>query len=244
MLWFLARSALAGTVPVHSAVLSDPRDGVEGERAAGRVSELLSANGAYNAVSASAVLARTGLSTADLFDKCTTKLPCWRDVGRSAGIDQWVLVERLDSGLGIRVADIDGTNQDFRKTVLGPNARLDADAIQPLFFAPGTLILDGAPDRAWVVVDGDYRIPVPKDGELAIRAGKHAIEIDGDGFRGTSTTLLVIPGAKTLLDAALAPDRVVRRKRAWAPIVGLVVLAAGVGGVWWAENQPSPAVVP
>jgi hypothetical protein len=244
-MWSLfSLQALAGTLPVHSAVLSDPRDGAEGERAALRVSELLAANGAYNAVSADAVLARTGLAPTDLFAKCTTQLSCWRDVGRTAGIDQWVLVERLDTGrLGIRIADIEGGGLEFRKAVLSANARLDADAIQPLFFAAGTLFFDGAPERAWVVVDGDYRIPIPKDGQLAIRAGKHAIEIDGDGWLSTSMTLVVIPGTRTLVPSGLLPETVVHKPIVWAPVVGILLLGAAAGGIYWADSQPDPSIL-
>jgi hypothetical protein len=246
MIWSLfALQAVAGTLPVHSAVLSDPRDGAEGERAALQVSEILAANGAYNAVSADAVLAHTGLTRADLFAKCGAQLPCWREVGRTAGIDQWVLVERVDAGrLGIRIADIEATNLEFRRSVLSIDGRLDSNAIEPLFFAAGTLFFDGAPERAWVVVDGDYRIPIPRDGQLAIRAGKHAIEIDAEGWRATTTTLLVVPGTRTTVVAALAPDTVAHKRVVWAPVVGVLLLGAAAGGIYWADLQPDPSVAP
>jgi hypothetical protein len=93
-----------------------------------------------------------------------------------------------------------------------------------------------------VTVDGDFRLSVPADGNIQMRAGKHAIEVAILGRPPTTATVLVVPSAPVSLAIAPAEERRAARRNRWGPAVGLVVLGLAAGGVWWADGRSDPAV--
>ena len=111
LLWPSAAWALT----VHTGVLADPRDGAAGVEAADVVARLLTGSGAYDVVDPDVLQGRIGESPEGLYTRCGGNAACWRTAARAAGVEQLVLVERVDAKtLGIRVLDTT-TEADFRK---------------------------------------------------------------------------------------------------------------------------------
>jgi hypothetical protein len=245
LLWPSAAWALT----VHTGVLADPRDGSAGVEAADVVGRLLAGSGAYDVVDPDVLQGRIGESPEGLYARCGGNADCWRTAARAAGVEQLVLVERVDAKtLGIRVLDAT-TEADFRKASapMGLGAGPDPEVLDRLFFRSGGIVLVGAPEGARVLLDGWYAVPAADRVELApIAAGKHTLEISGEGFRTRFLTALVVPGQTAELDAELAPAVAAAPGRwsRWTTWVGAGVLAGAAVTLVVAADAPGLAVEP
>lgn len=232
----LAAAAFAGPLPVHGAVFAEPSDGDEGQRIAESVADLLRHSGSYQVLDAFHLEGRLGEAPGRRFTTCNEDVRCWRRTGEQVGVEQVVLVERVDaSHLGIRVLDITGT-EGFRRDMaeVGPWGAPDRGLLQQLFFQPGTLRLEGAPEGAVLELDSRVTYELP-GGEVEIAplsAGKHALEITAPGYLPFFSTVMVNPGQTRTVQAELVPPLVQRPdRRPWGWVVALGLLAAGGTGV-------------
>lgn len=238
--------AVAAPLTVHAGVLGVPADGVEGSTEI--LSRLLEGSGAYTVVDGRWVEMRLGKTLPELWRDCHADAPCWAAQGAAAGLDQLVLIERIDRDvIGVRVVDVAGGG-GFRydKARATYDGRGEAGIVDRLFFGPGRIRVLDAPIGATVMLDGGYTFRVG-DGplEFELSAGKHAVEVGADGYLSRFSTVLVVP-AKVSDVAGLLLAEPKRRSRLgrWTTYYALVLVAGGAAGVWAVAQNPAHAAVP
>ena len=225
-------TAPANPLTMYAAVLSDPSDGQDGERSSWWVEALLRSSAAYVTVEPTILEGRLGESPPDLYRRCWNDARCWREAGLRAGVEQFVLVERVDERtLGLRVVDV-ASDEPIRldKVDIGTTGRHDPDLVDRLFFQPGALHLQDVPPGAALRLD--HRYEFTPDGELLIdpiAAGKHILEMDAPGHAPLFTSVLVYSGQRTTISSHMTPlDRAPRRIGRWTTWWAMGVVAGGV----------------
>lgn len=245
--WLMAAPiAHAAPLTVHAAVVPGPGEHVD---ASGEIlSRLLEGSGAYTVVDGNWLEVRLGKPLPDLWASCGSDARCWAVEGRAAGLDQVVLIERIDRDvIGVRVVDVaDGSAFRLDKTKASYDGRGEAAIVDRLFFGPGRIRVTGAPIGATVMLDGGYTFRVgdgPLEFELA--AGKHTVEVGAEGYAARFATVVVVPGAVVPLEAELPalPPRRARIAR-WTTWYGLALVAGGAAGVWALAHEPAHATTP
>lgn len=224
---------VAAALTVHVLVVADPRDGAAGTQTAEATARLLAASGSYDVVDRTVVEGRLGQAPADVFTRCGTDLSCWRAASAAAGVEQVVLVERVDAvTVGIRVVDAVGPLR-MDKGPAHTGGAPDAALLDRLFFDAGGLRLAGAPPGALLRLDGRAQIPLADPTDLVgLPSGKHTIEVEAPGYATLFAAVLVLPDQATELSVALVPiANGPRRLSRWTTWVGVGVLAGGAVGL-------------
>ncbi len=227
----LSMSAGAAPLPVHALTVPDPVDADAGEQLAERVAWLLGTAG-YVTISSSVLEGRIGESPAVLRRRCGSDVACWRRAGEAAGLEQVVLIDRVDADtFGVRIVDV-GADRGFRQGIAGLTAGWpEPELVDRLFGGLGALRIDGLPESASVQIDGGPSLPAPFGITIdPVTAGKHTLEFTADAHVPLFMTLMVYPDQQTELSAAMAVEQAPPRKRkvGW---VGLGVVAAAVAAV-------------
>lgn len=240
-----ASVSAAAPLTVHVAVLSDPADGEDGAASAAAVASLLRSSGAYDTVAPPLFEGRVGTPPGALFTRCWNDVGCWRDAGRTAGVEQLVLVEHVDAHtLGLRVVDVVGDGPIRKATATAAHGRPEPDLVDEVFFGPGSLTVRGLPAAAEVILDGQTRW-VP-DGALhldAVAAGKHTLDVSAPGHAPWFASVLVFPDQRTEIESGLSPlDRPPLRTGRWTTWWTGAVLTLGAAGVIVAQQGAAPAV--
>jgi hypothetical protein len=226
-------AAQGAPLPVHAVVLPDPRDGAAGEEIALSVERLLRGSTGYDLLDLDLLQGRVGEDPSQLFERCATDVGCWRVAATAAGVEQVVLVERVDEAtLGIRVVDVAATGP-FRldKAALDVRGQAEPELLDRLFFRPGALRIEGAPAEARLVLDGSYELPLPHSLDIApLASGKHSLDIQSDGSTPLFVTVMVYPDQQTVISAVMTPlDRGGRRRvTRWTTVWALGLAAGGV----------------
>ena len=227
--WALSAPAWGRPLTVHALVVPDPEGGVDGERAAEIVERLLRSSERYDTLDHSLLEARTGESAAAAYGRCRLQEGCWRQVAARAGVEQVVLVERVDNDvLGVRVVDA----SERGGVRLGTTAfdQGGAQLVDRLFLQPGRLEVGNLPIGAAVMVDG-HAVPTPA-GTRAVQldplaAGKHVVEVDAPGHAGLFVSVMVYPDQWTWVSADLAVVEAETRRVPWGPWVGAALAIGG-----------------
>ena len=242
----IASEAAAAPLTVHAAVLGGPNDHVEGSTEI--LSRLLEGSGSYTVVDGAWVELRLGKTQAELWGRCRADAGCWASEGASAGLDQVVLIERIDEdAIGVRVVDVvDGAGFRTDKAKATYDGRGEAGIVDRLFFGPGRIQVLDAPAGATVMLDGGYTFRVgqgPLEFELA--AGKHAVEVGAEGYLSRFAMVVVVPAQVAEVSGALlaTPKRRSRLGR-WTTYYAVALVAGGAAGVWAVGQAPSHAAAP
>lgn len=223
--------AWAAVATVHVSVVSDPGDGLEGAEAAATLAGRLEQSGTYDVASPSTVEQLTGQDPGGWFSRCGSYVSCWRGAAAGSGLDQLVLVERIDvATYGVRVVDV-ASDKPFR---LGTAASpIDESLLDRLFFGMGTVRLVGVPADVRVLLDG---APV-NAAEFTAPAGKHVVEIEAGGRSARWIAVLVVPDERSIVAVQLDRARATRPRQAvWLALAiaavgsGLLVVGASAGG--------------
>lgn len=235
----VARAAL---VPVHAVVLTDPRDGDGATPFARLVAELLTGSRGFVVVDPDLFEGRVGESPQTLFSRCGGAIDCWRGAAARGGVDQLVLVERVDAALvGIRVVDTTGAG-DFRKdtAAVAADGVLDVRLLDRLFFRPGSLRIEGVPEDTVLLLDGRHRFEVPGALALdAVVAGKHTLELRARGRVALFSVVMVYPDQTTTIRPILSPEP--RRPSVWTRWTTYFAAGVAVAG---ATGLAAGALVP
>lgn len=233
-------SAADGMAPLRIAVVPEPA--VHPERVEG-LAEVLRQHGA-SMVGDELLELRTGADSRSLRVRCEDRLPCLRESGRRAGLDQLLLVDDLgEAQLGLRVVDVAAKGEARQARVAVDGVRPDPDAVLELYRGRGTLVLAGLPAGVSVHLDG---VPQSVEGALWERgdlpAGKHVIEVAATGYVGQHLGVVVAPGGRTVVPLEVEPDVPraipVPRPPWWPPVA---VIALGTAGVWMVHESGGSA---
>ena len=246
---FAAAPTPAWALALHVAVLSDPHDGPNGVQGAASVARVLTSSGAYDAVPVDRLGERLGGDPGALFRSCGDDEACWREAGAAMRVEALILVERLDTDIGVRtlvVADDSAFRRDFGPE--GADHGPPADLIERMFFRPGelTVTVNPAPDRARLRIDGNFEVPLEGGSAHvdAISPGKHAVEVLGLDSPFFSP-VVVLPGTPAEVRFEIVATRPSRpRWQRWTTGVAAGIVVAAIGMSYAAAAAPIPARVP
>lgn len=238
--------AVAKPLTVHALVVADPAGGDLGRQDAQTVETLLLASQRYDTLDHSLLEARIGESAALVYERCRLQEGCWRALAAQAGVEQVVLVERVDEDvLGVRVVDASAKG-GVRLGTTGTDAGGE-ELVDRLFLQPGRLEVSNLPEGAAVHVDG-HRVATPHGTDRVqvdpLMAGKHLVEVDAPGHAGLFVAVMVYPDQWTWVSADLAVIEVERRRPVWAPWVGAAVTMGGALALGLTASVGGEAVVP
>jgi hypothetical protein len=223
----VAGAAEPAPVQAHVWVLTDPDGGVQVAKWGVDASALIQ-TGAWRVVDGDRLAQRVGESADALYRQCYTDVGCWRTVGRHAGIDGIVLVDRLDDdSVGLRVVDV-GIEGAFRQ-VAGKGGDLP-DMVGGLLLGEGTLRVEGLPLDCQITLNDGAPLFVGKTWETRLPSGKHTLLFQKEGYSPTVDVAMVYTAQTALVYAELEGGST-QAKRDWVRWVAVAGIGAGLLGV-------------
>lgn len=149
---------------------------------------------------------------------CRTDDGCWRDAARARGVDfiAHVTLSGTEQGYAadIRVVSVDPSvaTREERFDIDGTTLERDALRLGLRAFAPdalrGQVLVQGSPEGALVLVDGERKGKLPLDGPIEdVAEGERKVEIRAQGYESITRPVDVVHGETSTVDIVLSKAR-------------------------------------